>query len=333
MIIELSEEYIPKDILFRDMQMKQIRDVFLNYQKIGMGTNLLIQGVTGSGKTTIIKKITEEENHSIYTSCLDKKTAHEVLKSLFNIKIRNQSEVLQEIIKKLLDDPKILIIDEIDKVRDFNNLMNDLNFIYRKTMIPIIIITMKRNILQKMPLDVIKTLFFERISLPSYNAEELKCILESRIKAIQKVNIKISDGAISFISAIASKQGSARVLMNITIRCIQKNNFTQVFIQGIYNELMKQDWIGFINEINESEKHFLNYILDYCDYKKEITSDNIQSILKLSSARVCQLTNTFEKYGVITSRHENIGRAGGRKRIIKFTSKEIYDEINKFSGI
>jgi len=177
MIIELSEEYIPKDILFRDAQIKQIRDVFLNYQRIGMGTNLLIQGVTGSGKTTIIKKITEKENNSIYISCLDKKTTHEVLKSLFNIKIRNQSEVLQKIVKKLLEDPKILIIDEIDKVRDFTNLMNDLNFIYRKTMIPIIIITMKRNILQKMPLDVIKTLFFERVSLPSYNANELKCIL------------------------------------------------------------------------------------------------------------------------------------------------------------
>jgi len=121
--------------------------------------------------------------------------------------------------------------------------------------------------------------------------------------------------------------------MNITIRCIQKNNFTQVFIQEIYNELIKQDWVGFINEINESEKHFLTYILDYCDYKKEITSDRIQNILKLSSARVCQLTNTFEKYGVITSRHENIGRAGGRKRIIKFVSKEIYNEINKFSGV
>ncbi|GAI40188.1 unnamed protein product, partial [marine sediment metagenome] len=49
-------------------------------------------------------------------------------------------------------------------------------------------------------------------------------------------------------------------------------------------------------------------------------------------ARISQLINTFERYSAIISRHENLGRAGGRRRFIKFASKEIYDELNKMMG-
>jgi len=327
MIIELSEEYLPEKILFRDKQIKQIKDVFENYKKFGMGTNLLILGTTGSGKTTIIKKVIEDENNSIYISCSNKKTAHEVLKALYNIKIRNQSDVLDKTIEELKEKPKIMIFDEIDKVRDLDNLMNDLNTIYRKTMIPIIIITMKRDILDNIPLDAKKTLFFERVSLPAYNAQELKDILKDRIISIKNFNVNISEGSINFISAIASQQGSARVLINITIRCIQKNNFTQEFIKRVYEEIVKQDWMGFVHEINESERNFLGHLIEFCDYKKEAQSEQIQKSMQVSPARISQLISTFEKYGVITSRHENKGRAGGRRRFIKFISEEVYKEI------
>lgn len=333
MILELSEEYIPERLLFREKQVMQINEVFENYNRIGMGTNILILGVTGSGKTSIVKRVIEEKNNSIYISCSNRKTSHEVLKAFYEMKVKNQSTVLGETIKKLKEDPKIIIIDEIDKVRDLNQLMNDLNTIYRKTMIPIIIITIKRDILNKIPIDAKKTLFFERITLPSYNAIELKEILIDRIRTVNNENIKIPDGAVNFISAIASKQGSARVLMNITIRCLQKNNFTQKFIQNVYDELIKQDWLSFVNEINETEKEFLNKIIDKCDYKKEMSSESIQGSMKISPSRACQLIGTFEKYGVVTSRHENLGRAGGRRRLIKFASKDVYEEISKLLEI
>lgn len=328
MIIELSEEYLPDKVLFRDKQMKQIKEVFQNYKKIGLGTNLILLGVTGSGKTTIAKKVMEEENNSIYTSCADKKTSHAVLKSIFNIKIRNQSDVLEKTIEKLKKNPRIIIIDEIDKVRDLTILMNDLNTIYRQTMVPIIIITMDRKILDKIPIDARKTLFFEKVTLPAYNAIELQSILTDRIKLIDNENIDVSEGAINFISAIASKQGSARVLMNITIRCLQKNNFTQEFIRGFYDELMRQDWVGFVNEINETEREFLEHIVDNCNSDKEVDSETLQKIMGISPQRTSQLINVFENYGLLTSRHENLGRRGGRKRMIKFKSGRDYKEIS-----
>jgi len=92
--------------------------------------------------------------------------------------------------------------------------------------------------------------------------------------------------------------------------------------------MIKQDWIGFVHEINEVEKEFLRHLISYCDSKKEISSEELQDITKLSSSRISQLISTFENYGVISSRHENMGRAGGRRRIIKFANKEAYNEIN-----
>ena len=60
MIIELSDDYIPEKILHRDSQIKEIKKIFKNFKKLGMGTNLVILGVTGSGKTCLIKKIIYE---------------------------------------------------------------------------------------------------------------------------------------------------------------------------------------------------------------------------------------------------------------------------------
>ena len=330
MIIELSDDYLPEKILHRKEQIKEIKKIFKNFKKNGMGTNLALFGVTGSGKTCLIKKIIEEENNAIYLSGSETKTPFKTIKAIFNLNIKTYEELLRVTIKKLKENPKILVIDEIDKIKNFNQLANDLNTVYRKTMVPIIIVTLKRNIIEQMPSDVRKTLFFEKKNLPSYNAIELKEILTSRLKLIRNKFPGFDTGTINFISAIASKQGSARVLMNITLRCLQKNNFSRKFISEMYNEMIKEDWLDFVNDINETEKQFLKVLLERCDYKNEVTSEILQKNMGgFSGARISQLINTFERYSVIKSRHENLGRAGGRRRLIKFESKEGYSDINK----
>lgn len=333
MIIALSDDYLPEKILHRDKQIKEIKQIFINFKKFGMGTNLAILGVTGSGKTCIIKKIIEEENNAIYISGTETKTPFKTIKAMLKLNIKTHEELLKKTIQNLKENPKILVIDEIDKIKNFNQLVNDLNTIYRKTMIPIIIITLKRNIVEQMPSDVRKTLFFEKINLPAYNVTELKDILISRLKLIKIENVNFNEGKINFISAIASKQGSARVLMNIILRCLQKNNFSQKFIEKIYKEMTKEDWLDFVNDINETEKRFLGVLLRECDYQEEVPSEILQKHMGgLTSARISQLINTFERYSAITSRHENLGRAGGRRRLVKFESEEIYSELNKMMG-
>lgn len=334
MIEELSEEYIPNEILHREEQTEKIREIFSNFKKNKVGTNCLILGVTGSGKTVLIKKIIKEEDNSLYISCDNTLTAYKTLKFLFGINSKTHQETLDLAIKELKKNPKVIIIDEIDKIdraEEFNKLMSNLNTIYRKTMVPIILITLKRDILKMMKPDVRKTLLPEKIHLPSYNANELRDILESRLSNI-KLDIKEDDkyGIISYISCLAAQQGSARILINIILKCIQKNDFTHDFIEESYKNTLKEDWISFVNDINTTERQFLRVLLDNCDFEKEISAEEIEKEMELTRTRIYQLINIFEKYFVVISRHENFGRAGGRKRYIKFSSKETYDELKLF---
>lgn len=333
MIIELSDEYLPEKVLHRDKQIKEIREVFKNFKKLGMGTNLVLLGVTGSGKTVIIKKVIELEDNAVYVSGAETKTPFKTIKAIYNINSKTHEELLRRTIEKLKENPKIIVIDEIDKIKNFSQFCDDLNTIYRKTMIPIIIISLRRNILDQMPSDARKTLFFEKITLPSYNSVELKEILTSRIKLINRDFPGLTSGTINYISAISAKQGSARVLMNITLKCLQKNTFSQKFIAEIYQKMMKEDWVGFVNDINETEKEFLYILLDLCSDGKEVPAEALEKKMgRVSGARISQLINVFERYDVIKSRHENLGRLGGRRRLVKFTSDEIYKELNKMVG-
>jgi cell division control protein 6 len=338
MIEELSEEYVPKDILHREEQIRQIKEVYKNFRENKIGTNLILFGCTGSGKTTLLKKVISEEDSSIYISCDETQTCHKTLKSFFNTNQSTTQGILEVIIKKLKDNPKVIILDEIDKIArydDFVKLMNALNTIYRKTAVPIIMVTLKRDILSEIKQDVRKTLLPERINLPSYNALELKDILKSRIESL-KIDLNIDEGEISYISALASRQGSARILINLLIKCIQKNNFSHDFIDDAYCKVLKADLIDFINDINDTEKEFLRALFFLgCDYEKETTAGDITKSMGLngygfSGARISQLINTFENYGVVTSWHENLGKAGGRRRFVRFSSKEMYEELNNF---
>lgn len=329
MIEELSEEYLPEIILHRDEQLNQIKEIFQNFKKNKIGTNAIIFGVTGSGKTTIIKKIIKDEGNAIYVSCDETNTAFKTIKSFLNINSKTLQEVLQLTIKELKKSPKIIILDEVDKVsraEEFSKLMSNLNTIYRKTMIPIILITLRRDIISLMKSDVRKTLFFDKINLPSYNAIELKDILQSRIKNLK---LELDEGTIMYISALAGQQGSARLLMNMALRCLQKDNFSKDFIEESYKQLMKEDWLDFVHDINNTEKEFLRNLLIFCEDEKEISAEEIENKMGLSCSRISQLINTFEKYAIIKSWHENLGRRGGRKRIIKFSSKEVYEELDK----
>ena len=328
MIIELSEEYIPNQIIHREKQVKEISSIFTNFKKTGMGTNLAILGVTGAGKTVIIKKVIEEQGQSIYINCNETKTPFKTLSKICLKKVKTQSDVLEQTIKSLRDNPRIIILDEIDKIKNLFALANDLNTIYRKTMIPIIIISFKRNIVESLPSDVRKTLFFHKLNLPSYNAIELKDILESRIKLVElELLDKLDEGRRNFICAIASKQGSARVLMNILVRCIQSNNFTQKHIEYLYEEMNKKDWRGFVEDINETEKKFLEILTRNSNCEKSIDFQFLQNKMGLSAGRISQLISIFERYDVIISHTENLGRGGGRKRNVRFKSKETYNEI------
>lgn len=333
MIEVLNESFLPKDILFRDEQLNKIKQVFENFKKINCGVNILLTGVTGSGKTTIIKKIVEEYNDCYYINGNDTRTPVNSLKSLFNIKEQSHGDVLKEAFEILKKKRKMIIIDEIDKIKNYNEFVNDLNTLYRKFTMPIIIITCKRNFVETIPVDAKKTLWFDRISLPAYNSIELKEIVKSRLKLMNIDIPDLNEHFISKLSAYGARSGSCRITFNILLRCLQKNSFKISDLDEINKSLNDIDWRGFYDDLNDTEKKFLSALCSCCNNLEECSSFNVSEQLskfwsvKLTSARISQLINFFMDYDIIISRHENKGRSGGRQRLIKFKSDEIYNSI------
>lgn len=329
MIIQLMDEYIPKEVLHRQEEINEIRQIFSNFEKLGMGSNTAILGVTGSGKTTIIKTVREEFRDScMYINCAETQTPFKTLQAICQKKVKTQSAVLQACIEYIRESPKILILDELDKVGNLVKLMNDINTIYRKTGIPIIVVTLKRNLIESMPSDVKKTLLFDKITLRAYNQPELKDIFKSRLRDISVQLPEFDEGTINFICAMSARQGSARVLLNIMLKCIQKNDYSQDYISEIYEASVREDWVSFVGSINDTQKRFLWSLIEVCDAQREASAETLERMMKnLTGARISQLINEFEKYNVTKSRLENLGRAGGRRRLVRFTCKETYDDI------
>lgn len=331
MIRQLTESFEPKKVFHRDSQIKTIDAVFKNFKKFGMASNILIQGVTGSGKTTIISKTIHDNKKNgdesvLFVSGADTKTTFKTLRALFDINSSTSERLMAEGIKMLKENPKILIIDEVNKIRDHTDLFDNLNTIYRKTQCPIIIITNKRTIIDNMPEDARLTLLFDKVEFPSYNAIEINDIISDRLKQIE--NIKVPKYALQKISAYAGKQGSARVALQIVMKCVLANNYKEEYVDKVALNLEREDWKTFTNSLTISEKRFLTSLLGISDTKQYFRhSDLTLSLKDLSPSRISQLVTAFEDYGVLVTEYRNMGRGNGRFRVMKFVSEEIKKQL------
>jgi len=333
MIKELTEYYEPEKILHRKEQIKDVDNVFKNFKKFGVASNLLIQGVTGSGKTTIVARVIKDNENGnedlIFISGSETQTSFKTLRAIFDLNFSTIERVLTEGVKKLKEHPKIIIIDEVNKIRDCNNLFDNLNTIYRGIQCPIILITNKRTIVDSMPDDARLTLLFDKVNFPAYNAIEIKDIVKDRIKRI-KPKIKVPEGALAKICAFSARGGSARIALMITMKCILANDYSFKHIDKIAKNLEKEDWSIFVKGLTPSEKRFLEAILQISDSKQFMRHSDLTMRLKdISPSRISQLVTSFEDYGILITEYKNFGRGTGRYRIIRFTSKEIREKMEE----
>lgn len=315
---------MPDKIFHRDSQIEKIKQTFEHFKQFGQfsADNLIILGVTGSGKTVTVTKIIGQENNCMFLSGKDTKTSFKTIKKLTDGKSNAFDIVLADAINNLKENPKIIIIDELNYIKDVNNLFNDLNTIYRATGVPIILITNNRVLLSQMPEDAIKTLFFKRVEFPSYNANELYDILKDRL---DKYNIP--ENALRYICAIGSKDGSARIIMRLTKECIKSNDYSENFIRQKKIE-MEQDWVlNWLSSINDTEEKCLRAMLKLKEDSIEITPSEIRNTLDIDPPRISELITKFEEYGFITTKYINKGRGGGRTRVISFVSEAYYKKL------
>lgn len=321
----LIESYKPKKILHRDEQITEIKKLFKCIKNKNLiGEVKLIQGVTGSGKTATTNYLIENNRDKCFYASGDvTKTSFRTLITLLGNWHNTEEKAATALKEELKKEKKLIVIDEVHKIKDLNNFLQHLNTIYRETNTPILLITNRGMFITKMPEDVKLTLLIKKIKFPSYMPDQLYDILNERLK---EGSLTIPESKKRYMCAIGTKQGSARLTLRLAYEYLTKQ---EKDINKIIESLNKEEWEEIINSLCFSERTFLRNLLDLTENgKRKVTTSEIQQISgKISPSRISQIISSMKDYGLIKSEQVNLGRKGGKFSYINFVNKEVSNVI------
>ncbi|MEM2138871.1 MAG: AAA family ATPase [Candidatus Woesearchaeota archaeon] len=189
--IVLDFDYLPKLIPYREKEQKHvafcIKPLFSNRN----GSNILIHGPPGIGKTAAIRHVLKEIEETtddiipIYINIWQKNTSYKVVIDIceqldYMFTQNKKTEELFKIIENQLNKKAVVFcFDEIDKAEDLDFLYYILEKIYRKT---IILITNYKEWAIDLDERLKSRLNLELLEFKKYNEVEIKGILDERKK-------------------------------------------------------------------------------------------------------------------------------------------------------
>lgn len=322
------EDYTPPKLVVRDRQVKQIEETLNNFVKNGVSSNLLLQGVTGSGKTSTLLYVLKKYDKKLYTfvSCKQEKGVKEVLAHIGNFQPlarQRAPEILPRVIDGLKKEHKVVILDDVTQVSSWPELMNYLDGIYRAVQTPILVTTNVFQFLDKLPEDVRHTLLFFRVDFAAYNASELYSIIKDRVDLS---GARIPDGTLRLIAALSTDMGSGRDALTMTRTSIQNGKTTEPEIREMKRMLEEQTYADYLNKLAPKERQVLNFIIqEFVRRHEPIPVRDISKALKLSPSRTSQLITGLEQYDIIST---ELRREHGNFRVIE-PDAELVDKVAK----
>ena len=239
----LQNNYQPREIPYRDEQIRQIALILAPILRGEKPSNLFLYGKTGSGKTLsvqyvrdgLMKRADKTKGFNLrieYLNCKLKKisdTEYRILAELIRKlggKVPDTGLPTESVYSKfleLIDSEKqlvILILDEIDqtvkKISDgFLYNLTRLNSELAKSQICIVGISNDLTFLEGLDPRVRSSLSEEEIVFPPYNALQLKEILRKRAREVFKDSV-LQDGVIEKCAAFAAREhGDARRALDL----------------------------------------------------------------------------------------------------------------------
>jgi len=283
----LQSNYQPKNIIYRDEQIKQIALILAPLLRGERTSNLFLYGKTGTGKTLSIQYIKNE-----LLKRVKKESDFKLRIEYLNCKLKKISDteyrILAELIKKLggevpstglptqavynkfidiIDSEKqliVLILDEIDqtvkKISDnFLYNLTRLNSELSKTQICIIGISNNLTFLDELDPRVRSSLSEEEIVFPPYNALQLQEILGKRAKDAF-VKGAVQEGVIAKCAAFAAREhGDARRaldLLRIAGELAERNNSKKILVKNIDEANNKIERDKILDVIKSEPKQF-----------------------------------------------------------------------------
>jgi cell division control protein 6 len=360
----ISQHYFPKELPFREKQIEEITRILAPSLKGKKPDNLFLYGKVGTGKTTVtlhvIKELEEfaKKNNARavcnYINCRNHNSKYKVLikaiKKFYPKEnfIGYSAGFIQEKLMEYCNQKNqvVLVLDEIDKVKDLDELIYSLSRSNDEIEDGgISIIGISNNLMFKEKLDprTKSSLCEKEMVFPPYNAEELRAILKSRVE-LAFVPGSVSDSAINLAAAIAAQEsGDARTAVMLLLRAgeIAENKklkkVTDVEVQKAKKKVEEDIIFNMISTLPEQQQLVLKAIaLLSMSTKgiKKITGQEEQGVLysgevyekykqlalglketTVSARWYRQYINELEMYGLILTSSSGPGIKGQTKLI------------------
>lgn len=235
----LSPHFIPKELPFRNKQIEEISSIFANTIRGKKADSLFVFGKTGTGKTSVTRRVATQlkdfasaKNIPVevsYVNCRNHSSKYRVLSKIVKDFYPEENflgfsaafiyEKLLEFVNKKKN--LIIILDEIDKIKDLDDLVYSLSRANDEISHGSISIAgISNNVMFKDRLGprTKSSLCEHEMVFPPYNAGELKEILGQRALKAFKQN-SVEDSALSFSAAVAAQEsGDARTALMLLLR-------------------------------------------------------------------------------------------------------------------
>ena len=221
--VALDFSFVPKLIPYREREQRIIAGCIKPLFNEKSGKNVFIHGQPGVGKTVALTKILEELQEEtddiipVYINCWKHNTTYKIVIEIcdmmdFKFVQNKKTEELFRWIKQNLNKKSVVfVLDEADKLEDFDFLYMILEDIYRKT---IILITNYKDWITDLEDRIKSRLMPEVVEFKPYSYEETKGILRHRAEYAFHPNV-LENAAFELIAKRAFEMQDIRVGLHL----------------------------------------------------------------------------------------------------------------------
>tara|TARA_Y100000310_G_scaffold338750_1_gene429325 strand:- start:1104 stop:2150 length:1047 start_codon:yes stop_codon:yes gene_type:complete len=187
--VVLDYDYLPHILKFRENQQQHIATIIKPLLQGRMGSNIIITGKPGIGKTAACKHVLRDmEQYSdkvkgVIVNCWKYDTAYKVIVEICNqlgykwVQNKKTNELMKEIASILNKKSAVIILDEVDKLKEEQLIYYLLEDLYKKC---IIMISNEKNFVTYLDQRTRSRLVPEMLEFHPYSYKETHDILDER---------------------------------------------------------------------------------------------------------------------------------------------------------